>query len=78
MPRFFFHVNDDLVVDDQEGRELPDADSARQSAVVEARVLMCETLRQGRITLSHRIEVLDEAGKTVAVVPFGDAVIIEQ
>jgi hypothetical protein len=29
MPRFFFHVHDDLVAQDEEGLELPDLEAAQ-------------------------------------------------
>lgn len=78
MPKFFFHVRDDMDVPDDEGAELPDVDAARDYAARSARVLMCETLRQdGRITLHHQIDVEDEAGGLLASVPFREAVRIE-
>lgn len=35
---------------------------------------MCATLMEGRIVLHHHIEVEDEAGCVVEIVPFRDAV----
>lgn len=79
MPRFFFHLIDDLDVPDNEGVELADLDSAQARAVHSARSLMCETIqRDGRITLGHRIDIEDDQHRVVASVPFGDAVKIER
>ena len=75
MPRFYFHVVDDLDTEDDEGSELADLDAARRHAIGAARVLMCETLSQeGRITLSHSIEIQDHQHNPVDSVSFGDAV----
>jgi hypothetical protein len=75
VPRFFFHVLDDLDTTDDEGAELPDVQTARQWATSAARTLMCETLKSdGRITLHHRIEIENSQHRTIATVRFGDAV----
>ena len=74
MPRFFFHVHDELDAEDPEGLELPDLAIALEGATHAARGLMCETLMQGRITLSHRIDIEDERGRVLATVRFADAV----
>lgn len=79
VPRFFFHVRDDIDAPDSEGAELPDLESARERALHEARSMMCETLlRDGRISLDHRIEIEDEQGELRATVQFADAVTIER
>ena len=78
MPKYFFHVRDDMDVPDEEGAEFRDIDIARNFAAQSARVLMCETLREdGRINLSHRIDIEDGDGDVVASVRFRDAVRIE-
>jgi hypothetical protein len=74
MPRFYFHLYDDLVVRDEEGVDLPGATTAHKKAIREARSLMCATLMEGRLVLNHRIEVEDEVGSVVATVPFAEAV----
>jgi len=78
MPRYFFHIYDDLVVRDEEGTELPDAAAARRDAVAGIREMMGEQLRCGRLILHHRVEVEDERGALVLVVPFAEAVTIER
>lgn len=74
MPRFFFHVYDDVVVRDDEGLVLPDRDAARAAALSGARAMICDQVRSGRVYLAHRIEVEDETGAQVLVLPFGDAI----
>ena len=74
MPRYYFDLRNDVDVADEEGRELPDLNSVRDAAVVEAREMIGESVLLGRINLNHRIEVRDESGDTVLVMRFGDAV----
>jgi hypothetical protein len=78
MPRYFFNVHDDVVVQDEEGMELPDAGAARRAALAGIREMMCEQLRHGRLALGHRVEIVDEAGAPVMVVTFAEAVTIER
>ena len=78
MPRFFFHLHDDLDVPDIEGVECADLTAAHARAICSARSLMCETVqREGRITLHHRIDVEDDRKVVLASVAFRDAVRIE-
>jgi hypothetical protein len=77
MPRFFFHVFDDLVLLDDEGIELADVHAARDAALAGARAMICDQVRKGRLTLHHRVEVEDEGGAPVLTLAFGDAVTIE-
>ncbi|MDB5691716.1 MAG: hypothetical protein JWO81_779 [Alphaproteobacteria bacterium] len=74
MPRFYFHLFNDVTTIDEEGQELSDNDAARIRAVKEARELMGETLRQGRIDLSHHIAVRNDRDELVFDLKFGDAV----
>jgi hypothetical protein len=59
MPRYYFHVHDDLDFEDEEGLDLPDVTAARAKAVEGARDLMCATLRDGHLNLDHSIAVAD-------------------
>jgi hypothetical protein len=77
MPRYFFHLYNDETVMDEEGRMLPDLSAARANAIGEAREMMLETVAEGRINLSHRIDIADEAGAVVGTVSFGEAVTVE-
>ncbi len=74
MPRFFFHIFDDVEVLDDEGIELSDAAAARAAAVEGARALICDQVRKGEVHLEHRVEVADEAGERILILPFGEAV----
>ena len=78
VPRFFFHVFDDLDARDYEGVELRDLTEARAYAMYAAQNLMSESLKvDGTISLDHRIVVTDELGHVVETVRFEDAVKIE-
>lgn len=77
MPRYFFHVYDDLDLRDQDGIDLADAAAACAAALAGAREMMCAQLMKGRLSLYHRIEVEDEGGTAILTLPFGEAVRIE-
>ena len=48
MPRFYFHLRNDLSVDDEEGVELPDLAAARDHAIYNARSIAAENAHAGR------------------------------
>ena len=77
MPRFFFHIRDGESIDDPDGMYLPDARTARLEAVRSARDIMAEDVRRGVLHLASCIEVTDEQGEPVFVVPFAEAVQIQ-
>lgn len=77
MPRYYFHLYNDLISMDDEGRILPDLDAARANAIREAREMMMETVGEGRINFSHRIEIADDSGDIAATVLFAEAVTVE-
>ena len=77
MPRYYFHLRDDLSVDDEEGVELAGPDAARDFAIESARDLICASVRKGHLNLDHRLEVTDEGGEKVLTMTFGEAVRIE-
>ncbi len=76
MPRYFFHVHDDIVARDPEGVELPDLAAARACAIEGARSLMMTQVEEGRIHLDHWIEVTDQDDREVMRVPFSEAVTV--
>jgi hypothetical protein len=78
VPRFFFHIHDDVVSHDDEGLELPDADAAREQAMRGIRAMICDQVMEGRLALHHRVEVEDEAGAKVAAFDFADALRLER
>jgi hypothetical protein len=63
---------------DEEGVDLPDFEAARANAVKEAREMMLETVAEGRIDPSHRIDIADENGTILDSVTFGEAVTVER
>ena len=77
MPLYYFHLYDDMVVRDDNGLELADAEAAKREATRNARALACEQVLKGHLKLHHRIEVEDEDGAAVATVTFGEAVAVE-
>ena len=78
MPRFYFHVYDDVIAQDEEGMELPNLAAARLNAIRGARDLIAEQVRHGHFVLSHWIDVVDENGEKVLTLPFRDAVDIRE
>ena len=78
MPRYYFHLRDDLSADDEEGLDLPSPDAARARAEAFARALIAASvLERGLINLAHRIDVANEEGRDVLTVTFGDVVAVD-
>lgn len=77
MPRFYFHIFDEAIVGDDEGLMLSGADAVRAVALDGARAMICEQVKNGRLHLGHRIEVEDETGEQVLLLPFLEALDIE-
>jgi len=72
MPRFFFHVRfvDNSVIHDADGIQFRDLAAARADA---ANAVEGTTLQQraaGEMLVMTAIEIADETGQVVAVVPF--------
>jgi hypothetical protein len=61
-------------VEDEEGRELADDETARAEAIAAARDVMASDLREGHLDLASFIEVEDEAHKLLFTIVFADAV----
>lgn len=72
MPRFWFHIYNDVETIDYEGKQFRDLNAARKHAIEGARDLMCAGVKKGEINLSHWIEVEDDKA-AITVVPFGEA-----
>jgi hypothetical protein len=74
MGRYYFHLRNDLDVPDDEGKELTDLQAARALAIVMARFEVAEAAKlDGRILLSHRIDIEDEQGRVLSSVSFNEA-----
>jgi hypothetical protein len=78
MPRFFFHLHNDIDVPDDDGVELPDLDAAREYARENVLGIAGQTLKeQGRITLHHRIDIENEHGAVLETIMFRDVLHVE-
>lgn len=78
MPRFFFHLHNDVDCPDDEGVELPDLEAARVHASRTARFTAGETVKDhGHIVGDHRIDIENGDGQVLDSVYFRDAVKIE-
>lgn len=77
MPRYFFDLYNDIDAEDEDGVEFPDLDAAEAHAIAEARHLASMCVKEGRLTLSHRIEILDQHRRLLKLVRFGDAVEVQ-
>jgi len=73
MPRYYFHVFNDVVAIDEEGIDLPGLDAAREQAMDSARELVCESIQKGYLNLDHRIEVEDAQHNQVLSISYRDA-----
>ncbi len=77
MPLLWFNLSEcGTLIADEEGREVLDLDAAWAIALTAARDIMAAEVKEGRLCLSCRIDITDEAGSIVATVPFSDAVTI--
>lgn len=75
MPRYFFHIHNDVDTLDDEGSLLPDASAARAKAKKEARYLASVSVKErGHLMLDHYIRVTDELGDVVDTVTFEEVV----
>jgi hypothetical protein len=75
MPRYFFDLHNDMDAIDVEGRDFPDLQAARSTAIKEARAMICASVTaNGKINLHHCIKLRDQSGAVVCVVQFEDAV----
>jgi hypothetical protein len=79
VPRYFFHLYNDVEARDEEGIEMPNMGAARMAAIQNARFTIAETIKvQGRFVGDHRIDIEDDEGKVLDTIYFGDAVTIEK
>lgn len=77
MPHYRLNLFNDVDVLDDEGYELADLAEAKEKAISGARGLISEHVRLGRpINLDHRMEIADDHGKVLAVIPFRELITI--
>ncbi|MBB3161356.1 hypothetical protein FHS25_001805 [Rhizobium laguerreae] len=75
MPRFYFNILSEAgSLEDWEGTELPDPDAARIEAVRDARALMSSAVLLGYDIASRSVEIRNETGDILLVLPFSEAV----
>ena len=73
--RYFFHIrSDDGLIRDEEGTELPDIDAARSEARLSARDFAMDDLRRGVPVVPRRIEIADDCGQVLGMLPVRDVV----
>jgi hypothetical protein len=77
MPRYYYHLYNDITAIDEEGQEHPNLAVAHQRAIAIAREMAAEAVRNGHLVLHHRIELADESGSVLETVNFRDVVEIE-
>lgn len=78
MPRYYFHLRNDLDVPDEEGLELPDLGAAIKAARENALFSLSQTAKdEAKINFSHRIDIEDEQGRILDTVWFRDVVKVE-
>ena len=78
MPRFFFHLHNDVDAPDPDGVELRNLEEARAVALHNARFTAAESVKDmGHIVGDHRIDIEDGDGRVLDTVYFRDAVTIE-
>ena len=76
MPRYFFHLRDGdtLLKDDAESQDFANLEDVRLEAIQGARQILSEAALSGQAgSLNQQIEVVDEAGRTVVIMPIGHA-----
>ena len=77
MARYYLNLFNDEDAVDEDGIEVADLAVAKARAIAGGRGLMAEHVVLGRpINLSHRIEVCDDSGKPLAVIPFREMITI--
>jgi hypothetical protein len=78
VPRFYFHLFNDMDVPDLEGIELSDLSTARTKAIEQARGMIGEVAKtEARIVLSHHIDIEDEEGRLLDRIVFRDIITVE-
>lgn len=75
MSRYHFNVyNGSGLVEDEEGRELPDLEIVAGEALKGVRSILSDEVKQGRLDLRGRLEVEDGEGTIVLTLHFKEAI----
>lgn len=78
MPRYYFHLVDDIGARDEEGSLLDGVEAAVSHARTAAKELAADEVRRGKLCLDHHIIVATEAGDAIETVMFRDVVRVDR
>ena len=77
MPLFHLNLrNASVKADDEEGVDVADMDAARDQAIAGIRGFLSHEVITGKLDLRGQIDITDESGASVMIVPFSDAVTV--
>jgi hypothetical protein len=66
MRRFFFHLRTgDELIPDEEGTDLPNFSAAQREALLGARELLAEAIKNGKQKVPDAFVIVDEAGQAL-------------
>lgn len=75
MPKFFFHIRTAFNFhSDEDGREFESSALARSGAIAAVREALSQAMSRGHTIDGRWFEIADEAGVTVEVVSFNEAI----
>jgi hypothetical protein len=75
MPHYYLHQRNEVYVPDEEGDDFADLAEGREKALVGARSILSEEVKQGSLDLRGVIEIAE--GETIVlVVPFAEAIVV--
>jgi hypothetical protein len=78
MTRFFFHIRDgEEYLEDEEGVELPDLDTAHHEAISAAREMISDMVLRGKVINGQAFEIANADGQILKVVPFKSAITLK-
>jgi hypothetical protein len=70
MGRFYFHLRQgDELIPDEEGQDLPDVSEALHEALIAARELLAEAIKNGQDRVPDAVVIADEAGRAIETIP---------
>ena len=78
MPRFYFHLHDDMDIPDPEGIELPNLEAALALAMTQGRQMAGDLVKEeGRLHLGHGIDIEDRLHSVLDTVLIGNVVTVQ-
>jgi hypothetical protein len=76
VPKFYFNLRDDqCLISDEEGLELPDAAAARMEAEEGGREIVAEAIKDHKLIDDRKIEVVSEGGEILETVRLRDLLV---